>query len=185
MTLLQKREVCRSRSLTLFLLSWWEALFWTREFPLGTLKCRPREWDDTGKMKLFFLPLVCVVVLRRYFVPLCCWSFFSGLPSSPRAIFVHRSLFNCWSLLGGGWKLESPTQLWWWLHLLSHSFLVAFFFLGLITLTPTTKMATHSSILAWRIPWTEEPGGLQSTGSQRVRHDWATSLSKLKKGESE
>ena len=32
-------------------------------------------------------------------------------------------------------------------------------------------MATHSSILAWRIPWTEEPGGIQSTGSQRVRHD--------------
>ena len=39
------------------------------------------------------------------------------------------------------------------------------------------EMATHSSILAWRIPWTEEPGGLQSTGSQRVGHDWATSLS--------
>ena len=33
------------------------------------------------------------------------------------------------------------------------------------------EMATHSSILAWRIPWTEEPGGLQSTGSQRVGHD--------------
>ena len=32
---------------------------------------------------------------------------------------------------------------------------------------------THSSTLAWRIPWTEELGGLQSTGSQRVRHDWA------------
>ena len=32
-------------------------------------------------------------------------------------------------------------------------------------------MATHSSILAWRIPWTEEPGRLQSTGSQRVGHD--------------
>ena len=31
--------------------------------------------------------------------------------------------------------------------------------------------ATHSIILVWRIPWTEEPGGLQSTGSQRVRHD--------------
>ena len=38
-------------------------------------------------------------------------------------------------------------------------------------------MATHSSILAWRIPWTEEPGGLHSTGSQRVGHDRATSLS--------
>ena len=36
------------------------------------------------------------------------------------------------------------------------------------------EMATHSSILAWRIPWTEEPGGLQSVGSQRVRHDLAT-----------
>ena len=34
-------------------------------------------------------------------------------------------------------------------------------------------MATHFSILVWRIPWTEEPGGLQSTGSQRVRHDWS------------
>ena len=32
-------------------------------------------------------------------------------------------------------------------------------------------MATHSSILAWRIPWTEEPGGLQSMDSQRVGHD--------------
>ena len=33
------------------------------------------------------------------------------------------------------------------------------------------EMATHSSVLAWRIPWTEEPDGLQSMGSQRVRHD--------------
>ena len=33
-------------------------------------------------------------------------------------------------------------------------------------------MATHSSILAWRIPWTEKPGGLQSMGLQRVRHHW-------------
>ena len=36
------------------------------------------------------------------------------------------------------------------------------------------EMATHSSILAWRIPWTEEPGGLQSMGLQRVRHNLAT-----------
>ena len=34
------------------------------------------------------------------------------------------------------------------------------------------RAATNSSILAWKIPWTEEPGGLQSIGSQRVRHDW-------------
>ena len=41
---------------------------------------------------------------------------------------------------------------------------------------PEKALATHSSILAWKIPWTEEPGRLQSMGSQRVGHDWATSL---------
>ena len=38
-------------------------------------------------------------------------------------------------------------------------------------------MATHSNTLAWKIPWTQEPGGLQSMGSLGVGHDWATSLS--------
>ena len=33
------------------------------------------------------------------------------------------------------------------------------------------RMTTHTNILAWRIPWTEKPGGLQSIGSQRIRHD--------------
>ena len=42
-------------------------------------------------------------------------------------------------------------------------------------------MATHSSILTRRIPWTEEPGGLQSTGSQRVGHDCATHTHKQNK----
>ena len=41
------------------------------------------------------------------------------------------------------------------------------------------EMAAHSSILAWKIPWTEKPGRLQSTGSQWVGHDWVTSLSFL------
>ena len=40
-------------------------------------------------------------------------------------------------------------------------------------------MATHSSILAWEIPWTEEPGGLESMGSQRVRHDLVTKQQQL------
>ena len=43
------------------------------------------------------------------------------------------------------------------------------------------EMTTHSSILARRIPWTEKPGGLQSVGSHRVRHDWATSLTYLRR----
>ena len=42
---------------------------------------------------------------------------------------------------------------------------------------PDKAMAPHSSSLAWKIPWTEEPGKLQSMGSLRVGHDWATSLS--------
>ena len=44
------------------------------------------------------------------------------------------------------------------------------------------EMATHSSILAWRIPWTEEPDGLQSMGSQRVGHNWATSQDRNTEG---
>ena len=40
------------------------------------------------------------------------------------------------------------------------------------------EMATHSSALAWKTPWMEKPGGLQSLGPQRVGHDWATSLSR-------
>ena len=45
------------------------------------------------------------------------------------------------------------------------------------------EMATHSSTLAWKIPWTEEPGRLQSMGSKRVGHNWATSLNSLGCGE--
>ena len=43
-------------------------------------------------------------------------------------------------------------------------------------------MAPYSSTLAWKIPWMEEPGGLQSMGSLRVGHDWATSLSRIGEG---
>ena len=44
------------------------------------------------------------------------------------------------------------------------------------------EMATHSSTIAWKIPWTEKPGRLQSMGSQRVRHDWMISLFFLTRG---
>ena len=51
-----------------------------------------------------------------------------------------------------------------------------FFPKGLYDFT-SSLMALHSSTLVWKIPWTEQPGRLQSMGSLRVRHDWATSLS--------
>ena len=49
--------------------------------------------------------------------------------------------------------------------------------------SPGGGNGTHSSLLAWRIPWTEEPGGLQSMGPQRVRHDWATNTANVFKEE--
>ena len=51
-----------------------------------------------------------------------------------------------------------------------HTHLQTYVFLY-ICVFPEKSMATHSSTLAWTIPWTEEPGGLQSLESQRVRHD--------------
>ena len=48
---------------------------------------------------------------------------------------------------------------------------------GNLCLQSEKAMAPHSSTLAWKIPWMEEPGGLQSMGSWRVGHDWATSFS--------
>ena len=52
--------------------------------------------------------------------------------------------------------------------------MLIFICVGLIT---EKAMAPHSSTLAWKIPWTEEPGRLQSMGSRRVGHNWVTSLS--------
>ena len=52
----------------------------------------------------------------------------------------------------------------------------------LMLLRKEKAMAAHSSVLAWRIPGTGEPGGLRSMGSLRVRHNWATSLSRAGEG---
>ena len=48
--------------------------------------------------------------------------------------------------------------------------------MGLIPGSESLEMATHCSILTWKIPWTEEPGGLRSKGLQRVRHGWTHTL---------
>jgi len=61
--------------------------------------------------------------------------------------------------------------------LLSLTRSLSFIFISITVGDVEKAMAPHSSTLAWKIPWTEEPGRLQSMGSLRVRHDWATSLS--------
>ena len=77
-------------------------------------------------------------------------------------LFSHYSTFGCSSNIKSNKLLGSSAELIIWPLLLS----------------PSEKtMAPYSSTLAWKIPWTEEPGGLQSMGLQRVGHDWASSLS--------
>ena len=64
------------------------------------------------------------------------------------------------------------------LFIFSFHFLIRMFLFGWIVWVLSEKeMASHSSTLAWKIPWAEEPGKLQSMGSLRVGHDWVTSLS--------
>ena len=55
--------------------------------------------------------------------------------------------------------------------------LFVFIIFVIVLYDPEKAMAPHSSTPAWEIPWAEEPGSLQSMGSRRVGHDWATSLS--------
>ena len=90
--------------------------------------------------------------------------------------------YKCW----GGWRKKGKSHYYWWqckLMQLLWSSLVAQSVKSLPAMQETwvqslgqedhleKEMATQSSILAWRIPWTEESGELQSTGSQRVRHN--------------
>ena len=62
-------------------------------------------------------------------------------------------------------------------HIYALVYCIGVFLSGLLYSVMEKAIAPHSSTLAWKIPWTEEPGRLQSMGSLRVRHNWATSLS--------
>ena len=83
---------------------------------------------------------------------------FLTLPTAPWGIGFITSLYR-WASLGAQTVQRLPTMRKTWVQSLGREDLLE------------TEMATHSSTLAWGIPWMEEPGGLQSTGSQRVRHD--------------
>ena len=80
------------------------------------------------------------------------------------ALFKKRDDYQ---IFPAGWKLKTFYS----------TFLSFFFFVAAPRGMSEKAMAPHSSTLAWKIPWMEEPGGLQSMGSQRVGYDCATSLS--------
>ena len=79
-------------------------------------------------------------------------------------IVIHSSLLNIFI------EIRLCSRLWDYYNKQKESF-------SFYTIEQMWAMAAHSSTLAWKIPWTEEPGRLQSMGPLRVGHDWATSLS--------
>ena len=97
--------------------------------------------------------------------------------------WLHHFMFQ--PLMFEGFSTSSPTFIILLLKIYSHShewvnvkcyLLVVLIYISLMA-HEEKAMATHSSTLAWKIPWMEEPGRLQSMGSLRVGHKWATSLS--------
>ena len=110
-------------------------------------------------------PLLCVLRKRRNVM------FSTPRYTSPKRVLQHTYMIHLKEATGGergfpgGLVIKNPPakqEVWVW---------------SLVQEDPLEKkMATHSSILAWRIPWIKEPGRPQSIGSQRVRNNWATSL---------
>ena len=89
------------------------------------------------------------------------WSFKHNLRN--KHIQGYRIFGNSWTITTNGFWRK-------WILLSFKKSMQIFYWLNKV-------MTTHSSTLAWKTPWTEEPGRLQSMGSLRVGHDWATSLS--------
>ena len=124
------------------------------------------------------------------YVIFCDWHLSPSIMFSGSILLLLVSvlyLFYCWIIIHSHLILELI-----WLYLALPFWHFVFFLYILFTLlfllycfllslwlsytVMEKEMATHSSTLAWKIPWMEEPGGLQSMGSQRVGHDWGTSL---------
>ena len=116
--------------------------------------CDPMGWSTPGSSVLY-----CLLEFAQIYVHWVCDALELSQPlppPSPSALNLHQhhSLFRCAGSLHQVAKI-----------------------MGLQLQHPEKAMAPHSSTTAWKIPWTEEPCRLQSMGSGRVGHDWATSLS--------
>ena len=125
-----------------------------------------------------------------------CWSFSFGISHSNQYLGLTSFRIALFDLLAVQGTLKSLLQhhhnsktliLWCWAFLtvqLSHLYMTIWIFVSKVMfllfnmlsrfVIPGQGMTIHSSILAWRIPWREEPDRLQSMGLQRVGHDWAT-----------
>ena len=111
---------------------------------------------------------------------LCVWNVVFSVPFVEKIVlFPLKGLGPC-----VGDQLILCVQVYFWLSVLFHCFVclslcqfLTIGYCGFVVRLVEKAMAPHSSTLAWKISWTEEPGRLQSMGSLRVEQDWATSLS--------
>ena len=116
------------------------------------------------------------------FMGFCKQEYWSGLPFSSPGDLPHPGteprLLHCRQIfyhLSHQRNIYFPLKMW-------NSFQKEFLNCTYLLIPMEKAMAPHSSTPAWKIPWTEEPGRLQSMGSLRVGHDWATSLSCIGEG---
>ena len=102
------------------------------------------------------IAFVCFTILKMYLAKTCLCLFLFCLGGSTNVLCMHLQSFYTGCSVGkeSACNVGDPSSIGWGRSL-------------------EKKIATHSSIFAWKIPWTEEPGGLQSMGSQRVRHNFA------------
>ena len=132
-------------------------------------------WDSPGKNTgagCHFL-LQCMKVKSEIEVSQPCLTPSDPMDCSPPVSSIH-GIFQARVLESGAIAFSDWTDVYWgWIFF--SCLLVICFYVCVCDLEKA--MAPHSSTLAWKSPWTEEPGRLQSMGSQRVGHDWATSLS--------
>ena len=120
---------------------------------------QPRRHPLTSSLAHIFSDPVLVWILLPYKLDLTPNSFAQKSHNTSSSLLLYNELSVCF------WDSLSST------HSQTHKGRFCQYY----TLSTLEKgMATHASTLAWRIPWTEEPGGLQSKGSQRVGHDWGT-----------
>ena len=103
------------------------------------------------------------------------WSGVQSVTYSPQ---THCATILDFGTFGGAqlWEPQENKILWIAIQCSGHYFSSLYALKDLYGCILEKAMAPHSTTLAWKIPWTEEPGGLQSMGSLGVGHDWATSL---------
>ena len=154
-------------------LVWWSHLF--KNFPQFVVIYTVKGFSVVNEAEIdVFLGFSAFSVILWV---LALWSLVPLPFLNPPWTFRCSWLMYCWSL---AWRIFSITLLWASLVAQTVKRLSAMLETRARSLSPEDplekEMATHSSILAWKIPWAEEPGRLQSMGSQRVGHDWATLL---------